>query len=152
MKVISSSSNKQNEVMASGPARRGPKVPKSAQQPANGTRKPTLLDRLRICSNVDTTFGPSRNCLATRTSARPLSTLMSSTKEAEACGAPSMSCESSYTVCISRRPSRWRQRRFYDISGTSARERQESQTVYTEGNSLPLQNYTDCIIIVGHDK
>ena len=69
----------------------------------------------RICSRAATTSGPSRSCLATRTSARRWSTLMSSTKEAEACGAPSTSCESSYTACISRRPPRGKRERFYDI-------------------------------------
>ncbi len=47
MKVLPPDSSKKNGVMAPGPARPAPKVPKRAQQPATGTRKPKLLDRLR---------------------------------------------------------------------------------------------------------
>jgi len=47
MKVISSSSDKQKAVMAPVPPRRAPETQQIPQQPATGTRKPKLLDRLR---------------------------------------------------------------------------------------------------------
>lgn len=85
MKVISSASDTQHGVMALGPAGREPKAPKIPQQPAIGTPKPKLLDRLHICWTVGTTFGLSRSRLAAMTLARRWSVLISSTKEAEAC-------------------------------------------------------------------
>ena len=86
---------------------------------SSGSSFSTKLETFRRCVVMHLLgggFGPSRNCSATRTPARPWSTLMSSTKEAEECGAPSTGCESFYTNCISRRPSGRRQRRFYGIS------------------------------------
>jgi integron integrase len=47
MKVLPRDSGKTNGMMAPGPAPRVPKALKPAQQPATGTRKPKLLDRLR---------------------------------------------------------------------------------------------------------
>ncbi len=47
MKVLPSDSSKQDVLMPPGPAGSAPKAPKIAQQPATGTRKPKLLDRLR---------------------------------------------------------------------------------------------------------
>jgi hypothetical protein len=60
---------------------------------------------------------------------------------------PSTGCESSYTVCISRRLSRRKQKKLYDVSMTEARGVRRAHTVYTDRNNLPLRDYTDCIIL-----
>jgi hypothetical protein len=96
MKVFSSGSDKQHAAMSAALRWAGDAL-KIAEHPASRNGKPGL---------------------ATKNSARQWSTLMSSAAEAEVCAPPSMSCESSYTVCISRSASRLQRRRFYANSAS----------------------------------